>query len=355
MNWAPRLAMGIIICGCGAAAADHHAPGLFDSHEVLTVTLTGPFKDVVRDRDPEPPEHDMTLTVGGQALAVKVRPRGNFRRCGAAGVANCKPAICKFPPIRLNFKKKAVEGTPFAGEDKLKLVTHCQDRDSYQQNVFKEYLAYRVLNLLTDESFRVRLMRISYEDTAGKGSTTRYGFVLEDSKAMAKRVGAKYVKPEEVERGQLAQPAATLVAVFQYFISNTDYSLIRARAGDTCCHNVRLIQRESDVFVPVPYDYDMSGIVDTSYSYPDGGLAQKYRLSSVRDRLYRGFCTDRGILDSVLGEFQEKREAIYALINETGLMSSSSVSRTTKFFDGFYKTLDKESRVERAFVKGCRG
>jgi len=76
MNWAPRLAMGIIICGCGAAAADHHAPGLFDSHEVLTVTLTGPFKDVVRDRDPEPPEHDMTLTVGGQALAVKVRPRG---------------------------------------------------------------------------------------------------------------------------------------------------------------------------------------------------------------------------------------------------------------------------------------
>lgn len=355
MNWVARLAMGILAVGCTAAAADHHAPGLFDSNELLTVTLTGPFKDVVRDRDPEPLEHDMTLTVGGHELAVKVRPRGNFRRCGAGGVAHCKPEICKFPPIKLNFKKKAVAGTPFAGEDKLKLVTHCQDRDNYQQNVFKEYLAYRVLNLFTDESFRVRLMHIAYEDTAGKASTTRYGFVLEDSKAMAKRVGAKYVKPEEVERGQLAQPAATLVAMFQYFISNTDYSLIRARAGDTCCHNVKLIQREPDVFIPVPYDYDMSGIVSTSYSYPDGGLAQKYRLSSVRDRLYRGFCTDRGTLDSVLGEFQEKREAIYALINETGLMSSSSVSRTTKFFDGFYKMLDKESRVERAFVKGCRG
>ncbi|MCZ6870374.1 MAG: hypothetical protein O7G84_12810 [Gammaproteobacteria bacterium] len=355
MNWVARLAMGILAVGCTAAAADHHAPGLFDSNDLLTVTLTGPFKDVVRDRDPEPLEHDMTLTVGGHELAVKVRPRGNFRRCGAGGVAHCKPEICKFPPIKLNFKKKAVAGTPFAGEDKLKLVTHCQDRDSYEQNVFKEYLAYRVLNLFTDESFRVRLMHIAYEDTAGKVSTTRYAFVLEDSKAMAKRVGAKYVKPEEVERGQLAQPAATRVAMFQYFISNTDYSLIRGRAGDTCCHNVKLIQREPDVFIPVPYDYDMSGIVSTSYSYPDGGLAQKHRLSSVRDRLYRGFCTDRGTLDSVLGEFQEKREAIYALINETGLMSSSSVSRTTKFFDGFYKMLDKDSRVERAFVKGCRG
>ncbi len=348
------LAMGILVCACAAAAADDQAPGLFDSHQLLTVTLTGPLRKVVRDRDPEPLEHDMTLTVGGQSIDVKVRPRGNFRRCGVGGLGHCKPQICKFPPIRLNFKKKAGEGTPFAGQDKLKLVTHCQDRDSYQQNVFKEYLAYRVLNQFTDESFRVRLMLISYEDTDGKASTTRYGFVLEDVRAMAKRVGAQYVKPEEIDPGQLAKPAVTLASVFEYFIANTDYSLIRARAGDTCCHNVRLIQREPDVFVPVPYDYDMSGIVSTSYSYPDGILAEKYGLKSVRDRLYRGFCTDRETLDSVLRGFQENRDAIYGLINESGLMNSSSISRTTKFFDGFYKTLDKQSRVERVFVKGCR-
>jgi hypothetical protein len=353
MKWAATAVTGILIFG--SAAADDRSPGLFDSQDVLEVTLTGPLLDVVRDRDPEPLEHDMKLTVGGQTLDVKVRPRGNFRRCGAGGVANCKPTICKFPPIRLNFKKKGGEGTPFAGQDKLKLVTHCQDRDSYQQNVFKEYLAYRVLNLLTDESFRVRMLHVNYEDTAGKESTTRYAFVLEDVKDMAKRNGAKYVKPEEIERSQLAQPAATLVAVYQYFISNTDYSLIRARAGDTCCHNMRLVQREPDVYVPVPYDFDISGIVNATYAYPDGGLAERYNLNSVRDRLYRGFCTDRATLDAVLAKFVDNRDAIYGLINESGPMSSRTVSATQKFFDGFYKVVEKESRLERAFVRGCRG
>ena len=324
----------------GVASAGVESANIFDSREILAVTLVGPLNDLLRDRDPDPTQFDMELVVGDQSLDVKVRQRGNYRR---------QRDICKFPPLRLNFGKKSVKGTVFEGQDKLKLVTHCGDRDSFEQNVFKEYLAYRILSLFTEESFRVRLLEITYEDTAGKRSTKRHGFVIEDVDAMAKRLGAKHVKPPEVEGDQLAQPAATVVAVYQYFIGNTDYSLIRAKDGDTCCHNVKLIQYAADVFTAVPYDYDMAGIVSAAYAFPDGRLG----LQSVRDRLYRGFCTDRETLDAVLGAYQDKRATIYELINETGLMGKSS-GRTTKFFDSFYRMVDKESRVERVFVKGCR-
>ena len=56
------------------------------------------------------------------------------------------------------------EGTIFEGQDKFRVVTHCRDRDEYEENVLEEYLAYRIYALLTEISFRVRLARITYGD-----------------------------------------------------------------------------------------------------------------------------------------------------------------------------------------------
>lgn len=335
------LLAGLILAFVAAPTLASEQGGLFTSQEVIAVTLSGPLDELLDDHDPDASEFPMVLTVGDRSFDVKVRQRGNFRR---------QTTTCRFPPLRLNFKKKSTSGTVFKGQDKLKLVTHCQERDTYQQNVYKEYVAYRILNLFSDASFRVRLLDINYVDTAGKRSTKRYGFLIEDIDALAKRVGAKEVKPVAIEPDELAQPAATLVSVYEYFVGNTDYSLIRAREGDNCCHNIKLIQYTPDLYTPVPYDYDMAGIVDAPYGVPDGRLG----LHSVRDRLYRGFCTQRDTLDAVLRAFREKRDAIYGLMGEAGLMDNSTIRRTTKFFDGFYKILDSDSRVERVFVKGCR-
>ena len=77
---------------------------------------------------------------------IRVRTRGNFR------LENCQ-----FPPLRVNFPASRVGGTVFDGQNGIKLVSHCRDRADDEQNVIEEYLVYRSYNLLTDESFRVRL------------------------------------------------------------------------------------------------------------------------------------------------------------------------------------------------------
>ena len=77
--------------------------------------------------------HKAMLTVKDSSgnpvtLAIEVAPRGHFR---------LRNDVCNFPPIRLIFPKSGLKGTPFAGQNALKLGTHCQQRD-------KEYHEYPV-------------------------------------------------------------------------------------------------------------------------------------------------------------------------------------------------------------------
>ncbi len=74
------------------------------------------------------------------------------------GISRLNEDVCPFPPLRLDFKKSQVKKSLFHKQDKLKLVTHCRDNSTrYEQTLLNEFLAYRILNELTDASFRVRL------------------------------------------------------------------------------------------------------------------------------------------------------------------------------------------------------
>ena len=53
---------------------------------------------------------------------------------------------------------------------------------------------YKLYNVLTDLSYRVRLCRITYRDYGGRASTSvHYGFFLENTEAMARRNQATVV------------------------------------------------------------------------------------------------------------------------------------------------------------------
>ena len=84
-------------------------------------------------------------------------------------------------------------------------------------------------------------------------------------------------------------PAAlVLLDVFQYFVGNTDWSAFAGPAGEQCCHNVVPFARADGVLLPVPYDFDATGIVNAPYSLPD----ERLRIQRVRQRLYRGRCRE---------------------------------------------------------------
>ena len=124
---------------------------LFDDHSVIVLTITAPMPSLLKQRPNEeylPGRIEYTEADGSMVtIDTGVRTRGNYRR---------QKRICPFPPLRVNVDKSQAKGTLFHKQDKLKLVAHCRDNsERYEQGVIREYLAYRILNLLTDISYRV--------------------------------------------------------------------------------------------------------------------------------------------------------------------------------------------------------
>ncbi len=328
------------------------AAPLFSSHDVLDLTLVGPLDQVFRERgqdDPEAFAAELRWRSADGAEAsydVSLRTRGQFR---------LQPRTCGFPPLRVNFKKSAVEGTLFEGQDKVKLVTHCQDkRDEYEQYVLQEYLIYRMYNLFTEESFRVRLARLTYVDTEEKrDSLTRYAFFIEDEEAMAARNGYEVLEVPQVPPSQLIRERLIQFELFQYLIDNTDFDPFNKEPDDeSCCHNAVLIGSMLDmVALPVPYDFDWSGVISARYARPDSRLG----IRSVRQRRFWGVCRPREEWEAEFPVFHERREAIYDLFRSQPDLDPDRLEDSLEYFDEFYEIIGDERKVGREIVSMCRG
>ncbi|MBI2537970.1 MAG: hypothetical protein HYW06_13625 [Gemmatimonadetes bacterium] len=227
-----------------------------------------------------------------------------------------------------------------------------------QQYVVQEYLVYRVLNLLTDLSFRVRLARITYVDTDAKRDTvTRYGFLIEGDEMMAARNGWQALAVPAIPRVMADPEYLALVGVFQYLIGNPDWSAFGvAPDEDECCHNTQPVGTQAGPVFSVPYDFDVTGAVYTRYA--DGLFRPQDRnlgIRTVRDRVYRGFCASAGYLPQVFGLFNQRREAIYALYREQAHLGPKIVEQTLKYFDEFYHRINDPRTIAKAFGATCRG
>src|ERR1051325_2698929 len=301
------------------------APELFGPDQALALTLTTNLKAVVKDRGSEKAYHAAALSYTGAdgapvSLDIRVKPRGLFR---------LKPTPCQFPPLMLHFAKKRAAHTLFAAQEKLKLVTHCQNRDDYDQYVVEEYLVYRVYNLLTERSLRVRLTRMTYVDSAGRDAPlTRYGFLLEDDRDLAARNQAVLVARKGMLQEDIDPETMGLVAVFQYMIGNTDWSVWGL-------HNIKLLEDSAGVVRAVPYDFDWSGVIAPPYAKPDARLP----IQSVRQRLFRGSCRSPEEFAALFDKFQAKKDAIYALYRNEPALSPKRAEQSLRYYDDFYKTI----------------
>jgi len=315
---------------------------LFNSHELLELRLEADFDQLRGDRSEDAEYRPAKLSFSQPdsavlTLDVRVKTRGRLR---------LRRDICNFPPLRVNFHKKDVAQTVFAGQDKLKLVAHCQDsRDEYEQYVLREYLAYRVYNMFTELSFRVRLARITYVQVGKADSLTKFAFFIEDEDHLANRNGATVVDSLGVHQTDLDEATGTLLEVFQYFIGNTDWKTSTA-------HNVTLLVKAGDPFpIAVPFDFDGSGAVNAGYVAPDRDLG----TTSVTQRSYIGPCRTPYDIESTLGAFRDHKEEIYALYSGLAGFSRESLQQSLEYFDEFYRTLEDPLAVRRVFVRSCPG
>lgn len=324
------------------AAAKRRTERLFGADTPLEFTLAADFKQVFRSRDTlNVKRHKATLTVNDSSgnpvtIPVEISPRGHFR---------LRSDVCNFPPIRLIFPKSGLKGTPFAGQNSLKLGTHCQQRDKeYQEYPVREHAAYEVLNMFTDASFRSRLANVTYVPVGDeKDQVTRLALLIEDEDDMAKRIAGRV---QTVRGGTFADmdPQQTaLISVFAYFAGNTDFSL-------SSLHNVRLVFLADGRYIPVPYDFDWSGIVFARYSKPDPRLG----IKTTQERLYRGPCLTADDLAPIFAKFTEQRQAITQLYARLPLENDYR-KRVSDYTADFYDTIRDQRRVRREFIDACAG
>lgn len=316
---------------------------LFASEEPLELTIMSDFKSLVAHKDDEEPKYDSAVLIqksgngNDQNFTIKVRARGFSRRV----------SLCDFPPLLLNFKKEEVKGTVFEGQNKLKLVTYCRDMERYQEYVFQEYLVYKVYNLLTDTSFQVRLTHITYMDM-GKNNprAENYGFLIEDIDDLAARLGGEETDRLLQVHDMCDHPSVDRFTLFEFMISNVDWNV-----GKPLMHNVKLITIGSSLPIPIPYDFDFSGVVNTNYAAAPPNLP----IQSVRQRLFRGYCRPKGEYEKTIQLFLDRKDKIYALYENCRYLDEKVIKSTLKFYDQFYDIITDPKQIRKQIYDACPG
>ncbi|MGC8865154.1 MAG: hypothetical protein ACP5O2_05460 [Bacteroidales bacterium] len=314
---------------------------LFADTSVLSIEITLPIDSLLRDdcRRPRYFEASMYLTNGKDRHKIKleVRKRAKFR---------CDPANCSLPPLMVKLNQSDAWGTIFQGCRKLKITHPCRpEKKAFQQFIYKEYLIYRMFNQLTDSSFRVRLAHFTYCDVySGRTVFDVMGFFIEDDDDLARRIGAKALQATQVPKEKFSPFMLLMTSLFEYMIGNTDFE------AETS-HNIELLATGiRSPILPVPYDFDWSGLVDAPYAQP----ALKTGLTKVTQRWYQGPCPSDTVFQMVLHRFLQKKEVIFSEITATSLLSASDKKKMLNYLSKFYQEINHTVRFRAMLEKNCK-
>jgi hypothetical protein len=324
----------VLVAFASMAVGAKPATPLFASDAPIHVTIAGPIGAMVSNRAEV--ARPGTMTVDGVTYPITLSPRGITRRTSDT---------CDFPPLRVTLTSPPPAGSLFEHQRKLKLVTHCRRSPDFQQKVLLEYSAYRLYNLMTPLSFRARLANVDYVD-GGRPYVSRVGFFIEDFDDVARRNDMKAVHmPSLVALNQIDPTAGARFAVFEYMISNYDWSMRAATKGEECCHNGRLLGAAAGgPMAPVPYDFDYSGLVDAPYAIAPEGIP----IDNVRDRNYRGYCSHGAQARAIAAQLSPRRAEFLGVFATIPGLDPRTQGRAASFIQGFFNDVDSGK-----IFKGC--
>jgi hypothetical protein len=338
-------ALGACALALSSPSVAQQAPApLFASSDPVHLVIQAPLSSIIGNRESQAVISGTLTEPSGQVLPITLSLRGLTRRSSDT---------CDFPPLRVDFPQRPPPGSLFAGQTKLKLVTHCRNPASFQQYVLLEYSAYRMYNLLTPRSFRVRLADIDYRDANGRPIISRVGYFMEELKDVARRNGMRVVHAGQViPVADLSPPDAARYALFQHMIANHDWSMRAGPAGKDCCHNAELIGIEAPgMTVPIPYDFDYSGFVSAPYATPPDQL----HLTDVRERMYRGYCAHSPQVIEAARQMRALQPQLIAAITSTPGLEPGTQNRAIHFLDRFFTDISSDQSVAAKVINRCVG
>jgi hypothetical protein len=312
----------------------------FDKQDPTNITLEFNIKEFQRNKS-KGNYHPVILKFKndyGSEISrnMRLKARGVFRR-----------KFCTTPPFWLNINNNDSSKVFLNGTKRFKIVTQCHDSKTYNSFVLREYLVYKILNLVTDYSFKTRLLKVSYIDIGRKNKLENYwAFIIESEEMLQERLDVIPIKLNRIQFNQVDSTETGIISLFQYMIGNTDFSIYGR-------HNIKvykLLPRDKPELIPVPYDFDYSGFVDTHYSAP----SEKVNIPNVRTRYYLGLCQSVDEYEKTIELFNNKKEEIYNLINSFEYLDVKERNELIDYLDDFYLSINKPDFIKKDLLKTCR-
>jgi len=315
---------------------------LFEDDEVFDLTIHAPFTRLMRQAEGASDVLGSLELSDGTSIPMTCNKYGisRLRECDLASLAFTVEAV-------------DVRGTPFEGQPILRLVTPCRVRGGYDKYTMLEYLVYKSYAVIADPALWVRLVQVRFQDSEKPGKEeTGYAFFIEDLERSAARHGQVWLDIQSQRTTDLDEAQLTVMTLFQYMVGNTDWSAVKGRPDDRCCHNVAVFGEEGvDLNTVVPFDFDQTGLVNPPYAgLPDPSLG----IRRITDRVYRGLCKHNGELPGAIAIFNQKRPELEALFNREDLPYPKDRRRALKFVEDFYDTINDPGKLKKKIISYCR-
>jgi hypothetical protein len=315
---------------------------LFEDNNVVDITLRFDLSTYFRTKPKdEYLKANITFNLNKEdsiSKNIRLKTRGVFRN-----------QYCSFPPIELNFKKTDFGYSDLNRISKLKLVVPCSSGKDKEEYILREYLTYKLFNVLTDTSFRVRLLTVKYIDTQKKRKPFKqFGFFIEPVEMITSRTNSNRVKSMTLTQKSIVPAIMDRLAIFNYMIGNYDWSV----PGQ---HNILVLNFPGiDPFgrgIAIPYDFDWTGVVNAAYAIP----AEIVGTKDVRERIFTGVCRRKEVFQADLELFLRKKQEFYKVINDFPYINQRSKKDITGYLDEFFDQLEgKRDLILYIFMNSCK-
>ncbi|MFT4568038.1 MAG: hypothetical protein ACI9FN_003006 [Saprospiraceae bacterium] len=246
--------------------------------------------------------------------------------------------ICRTPPLKLNFKKKALKKDKFNKScDKMKIVFQCENSGKMANSILSEMLIYDLYRIVSPFGFRAFKAKVKI----GTDKKHLQTLVLEDEDDLMYRTATAVLKNRTIGTNVMERNYYVRMCLFQYMIGNTDWS---ARKG----HNTKLFRRlEDNALIIIPYDFDYSGIINNDYAVP----SEKIRIENVRTRHFMDKTIGRDELDPAIADFIKWESDIFGSVTNAEYLSNSTRNSMSNYIKDFYKIIKDEKKIKRMLKK----